>query len=219
MWDLVSKADFYSFTSAAPSLLPRQCESLKQVPSPSGLQGAGGWGAGSCPSLGGLGSVWPRGQEDPQCLAGVAGRTSRWRGEAQPSRAAGLQVSTRCVPITHVLHLSLPRACAGLRAQRHHHRGELMPSPRGAGTGFVEGGQHLKVQMTGPRVICSTHTSLAPRASQASWSGSPNSPGPGSHPRLLALTSWPLSPQAQEMPVCPLSLCPRESPHSHHCHP
>ena len=196
-WDLVSKADFHSFTSTAPSLLPRQCESLKQAPSSPGLQGAGGWGAGSCPSLGGLGSVWPHGQEDPQCLVGVEGRTGRWRGETQPSGAAGLQVSSRCVPITHALRLSLPRARAGLRAQRHHHRGELMRSPQGGrDRGCVEGGQHLKVQMTGPGVTCSTHTSLAPRTSQASWSGSPNSLGPGSRLRFLALSSQSLSPQA-----------------------
>ena len=84
-------------------------------------------------------------------LCGVEGRTGRWSGEAQPSGAARLQVSSRCVPITHALRLSLPRARAGLRPQRHHHRGELMRSPQGGrDRGCVEGGQHLKVQIQGP---------------------------------------------------------------------
>lgn len=160
-WELVSKADFHSFTSSAPSV-----NHLNKHPPLQGSRGLEGgeqaaahaWGAwGQCGHVGGrTHSAW----------RGVGGRTGGWRREAQPSGAARLQVSTRCVPITHALRLSLPRARAGLRAQRHHHRGELMPSPQGGrDRGCVEGGQHLKmkVQMTGPRVLCSTRSSLAPR--------------------------------------------------------
>lgn len=133
-------------------------------------------------------------------------------GAGRPSLggAAGSWAFTSCAPHTHALCPSLPRARAGLCAQRHHHRGELPPSPPGrlgGRDGVLWEGCHSKVQVKGARGTCPTHTFLSSRASQASWSGTPTSPGPG--PRLLALTS---RPQTLEHFFCacfnlPLSLC------------
>ena len=175
-----------------------------------------GWMVGSrqLPFLGGPGvtvATWALagGPTEP----GVGWGEGPAGGVGRPSLggAAGSWVFTSCALQTHALCLSLPRARAGLCAQRHHRWGELLPSPPGrlgGRDGVLWEGCHSKVQVKGTREACSTHPFLSSRASQASWSGTPTSPGPG--PRLLALTS---RPQALEHFSCarfdlPLSLCP-----------
>lgn len=138
-------------------------------------------------------------------------------GAGRPSLggAAGSWAFTSCAPHTHALCLSLPRARAGLCAQRHHHRGELPPSPPGrlgGRDGVPWEGCHSKVQVKGARGACPTHTFLSSRASQASWSGPPSSahiPAPGTGAFLLCML------QSAPLPLPQLPLC-WESPHSYH---